>query len=98
MLFILWLKRHLWSGLRLPRCNRLTFLVSQSMDRKLTFNERLLLGAHYIICDRCDRYHKQLEVMRTSVQVDQGATAPDEGSLSPAARDRMKKLLSDYSS
>jgi hypothetical protein len=64
------------------------------MDRDLTFKERILLKSHYIICDRCDRYHDQLEIMRKAIQLQNEDTAlSGSASLSPEARSRIKAAV-----
>lgn len=96
MEIVLWLKRSLWAGLGLPRCKRLAVLMSQSMDRKLSLRERLLLRSHYILCDRCYRYSRHLDLMREAVQSGQDE-AEDRAALSPETRHRIKRLLSEQS-
>jgi hypothetical protein len=65
------------------------------MDRELTFKERILLKSHYIICDRCDRYHDQLEIMRQAMQLHKKEDTAFSGSasLSPEARSRIKAAV-----
>ncbi len=98
MVSSLWLslKQHLWSGLGLPRCNHLTYLASQAMDRKLSLKERMLLGSHYVICGQCVLYREQLEVMRHSLRTKEPGTTSIDSSLSPETRDRIKSLLSNH--
>ncbi len=97
--FVLTVKRWVWSTLRLPRCKGITFLISQSLDRKLSAREELLLRFHFLGCLRCARYRKQLKIIRTVVQKagrDDATSVLNSTclSISPEAQDRLKKRLS----
>jgi hypothetical protein len=87
---IVWLKTKFWMLLGLPRCDKITRLVSQSMDRKLSWKEEFLLDFHCAICGQCDCFHKQLEILRDTAQTVSNENAPG---LSAEARNRMKQRL-----
>jgi hypothetical protein len=80
-----------------PPCSDVTRLLSESLDRPLSVRERLKVRVHYFICVWCERYGKQLHFLRTAVRsnpermADQ--SAPEPGSLTPAARNRIKERL-----
>ena len=45
-------------------CRKATELVSQSLDRELTFRERVTLGIHEAICSGCRNFETQLKMLR----------------------------------
>jgi hypothetical protein len=84
-----------WLGRRLPTCEEVLPVLSQSLERKLTLRERVTLRPHFLICVYCIRYLKQLRLMRASIrarseQVETGDSAP---ALPEEARERLKRAL-----
>lgn len=49
-------------------CKEASRLLSQSLDRKLSWKERLELRFHLFICDMCKRFAKQLKIMQIAMQ------------------------------
>ena len=49
-------------------CKDVTRLVSQGLDRRLGFGERLRLCVHLAICDGCSNFRKQMDFLRRAVQ------------------------------
>jgi hypothetical protein len=45
-------------------CKEVTRLVSQGLDRRLGFAERVRLHLHLAICDGCTNFRKQLGFLR----------------------------------
>lgn len=45
-------------------CKRASQLISQSLDRRLTFLERFSLRIHTLVCDPCRRFAEQLRTLR----------------------------------
>lgn len=45
-------------------CQEATRLLSQSMDRKLTLREMILLKAHLFLCDLCQRFETHIRHLR----------------------------------
>ncbi|MCI0414183.1 hypothetical protein L0222_15475 [bacterium] len=88
MAFIFWLAR------RLPACDEVLTLISESMDRKLPWRQRMTLLLHNQICVWCKRYANQLLILRQAMrsQENENALLANE-ILSPDARERMKRLL-----
>ncbi len=39
-------------------------MVSESMDRKLPFQDRVLIRMHLLMCRYCSRFGKQMKVLR----------------------------------
>ena len=83
-------------GKRTPKCREVVRILSQSMDSKLPLILRIKLRLHYVICAWCQRYDKQLHELRkftSSVPSHLGDFSAD--TLSPSAKDRMKKALGE---
>jgi hypothetical protein len=49
-------------------CKETTRLVSQGLDRRLGFGERVALRLHFAICDGCTNFRKQLEFLRKATR------------------------------
>jgi hypothetical protein len=89
------LEASFWLGRRLPTCEEVLPVLSQSLERKLTLRERVTLRLHFLICVYCTRYLKQLRLMRASIrarseQIETGDSAP---ALPEDARERLKRAL-----
>jgi predicted anti-sigma-YlaC factor YlaD len=48
-------------------CKEVTRLVSQGLDRRLGFVERLRLRVHLWICDGCTNFSKQMAFLRKAL-------------------------------
>ncbi len=48
-------------------CKEVTRIVSQGLDRRLGFSERVRLRVHLAICDGCTNFTKQLGFLRKAV-------------------------------
>jgi Putative zinc-finger len=53
--------------LMLP-CKEVTRLVSQGLDRKLGFGERVALRVHFAICGGCSNFDRQMKLLRDAVR------------------------------
>jgi len=49
-------------------CKQASKLVSQSLDRPLTWSEKLQLKLHLLICDPCTQFKRQLNMLRTALR------------------------------
>lgn len=77
-----------------PSCKEMTERISESMERRLSFRQRIGVRLHFLICIWCRRYQKQLLFIRNILRGDPekiGENLP--GGLSPEARRRMKEAL-----
>lgn len=54
----------LWLAQRTPSCSEMARLSSTSLERPLTLRERILRLAHFLACDWCLRYARQLRFLR----------------------------------
>jgi hypothetical protein len=82
---------------RLPACKDMVPLISQSMERTLTFRERFVLNTHLLICPWCLEH---LQKMRGTLRnkVNEEPPVPTDGpGLSPEARERLKAAHSKSS-
>lgn len=52
----------------IPDCKHSSELLSQDQDRPLTLAERLRLGMHLMLCQRCRIFARQLDFMRTALR------------------------------
>lgn len=76
-------------------CKDTSRLVSQSLDRRLSWRERWSVRLHLLICDMCTRFKKQVEFLHRVVQeyVRRGAPMAEHIPLPPEARDRIRRAL-----
>ncbi|MFC1836449.1 zf-HC2 domain-containing protein [Thermodesulfobacteriota bacterium] len=80
-------------------CKEAAKLVSESLDRSLTFRQRLSLRVHLLMCRFCSRFQKQAllikEAARRMAHEDEDSSAASHMSLSPEARDRIKSTIEE---
>jgi len=81
-------------------CKRIAKLLSELQDRDLPFSRRLAIRLHLSWCVFCRRLARHLEVLRqVSRGIGQAAVTDDlvalDATLSPDAKDRMKRTLAD---
>lgn len=81
-------------------CKDASRLQSQSQDRRLHLGERLSLRLHLLICDNCQRFKQQLELIRRACQrlnesdeAVPSALEADSKELSSEAKARILKEL-----
>ena len=48
-------------------CKQASKLISQSLDRPLTWSEKVQLKLHLFICDPCMHFKQQLNTLRTAL-------------------------------
>ena len=49
-------------------CKQATQLMSQELDRPLTWRERLALGLHNLMCGGCHQYRQQMAFLRRALR------------------------------
>lgn len=78
------------------RCEEADRLMSDSLDRQLSWSERVALKGHLVVCRACRRARRQMvilqQTMRKSLDI---ADAAGDEMLSPEARDRITQALKD---
>jgi len=79
------------------RCREISKLVSESMERKLSFRERVQLAMHLAMCRLCAGFAKQVRLLRVAARQDAEriavASSDQETRLSQEARERIKVAL-----
>jgi hypothetical protein len=71
-------------------CRNMTGLISQALDRPLSVLQRLMLGIHLLGCPPCRRFRRAIRWLHASLP-----TAPSDASLSPQARDRIRRAVEE---
>lgn len=75
-------------------CKQTSLLVSQSLDRPLTWRERWAVRLHLWICVYCRRFRQQLIFMRRQMlNWQQQQSERSDITLSSEARQRITQLL-----
>jgi hypothetical protein len=82
-----------------PTCKDMAHLLSEAMDRPLPLGVRIKMQVHFLICKWCERYKNQLLFLRNSIRRHpekfEGHDSPSSTTLSPEARERLKRTLND---
>ncbi len=77
-------------------CKEASRLVSTSLDRRLTLNERIRLHLHLWACDACMLFRRQAQFLRAAVrQYTRRCTSVETLRLSDGARARIKRTLGE---
>jgi hypothetical protein len=80
----------------LLNCKETSQLVSQSLDRSLTWKERLAVRFHLLICKYCTRFNKQLLAMRAGLKRASQAIEDDANIQLPSdAKARIEQAIKD---
>lgn len=94
---VIWVISKQWMMRRIPSCRRAAQLLSEAMDRRLSLGERLALQLHLRLCVLCERYRRQLDIVRAAIRRHAGrfetAILPEEVVLSSGARQRLLEAL-----
>ncbi len=78
-------------------CKQTSLLVSQSLDRPLTWRERWAVRVHLLICVYCRRFTQQLKLIRRYMERWQQQVAEGEDiQLSLAAKERITQQLDKF--
>ncbi len=79
-------------------CREAVRAQSDQLDRKLPFATRLGLWLHLLICKWCRRYAQQTAFLRQAAgEHPEKFTESGPQKLSPAARERIKQRLDEFS-
>ncbi|MGH9902921.1 MAG: zf-HC2 domain-containing protein [Pyrinomonadaceae bacterium] len=86
-----------WLLRNLPTCRQLAPVMSESLERPLSFRERVTMRLHLWVCIWCVRYLEQLHVMRETLRAREAQVSNDESAadatLPAEARERIKDAL-----
>ena len=75
-------------------CRQITRLVSQSMDVKLPWHQRLAIRVHLLYCVWCRRYASQIQFLRkATIELADGADVEGVAKLSREAKDQIRQSL-----
>lgn len=90
-LFILWLAR------RLPDCKEMTRALGESLDRRPSIREKLIMKLHLFTCEACERYLEQVSFLKGALHA-HGERAPETSEfiateLTSESKTRIKDLL-----
>lgn len=69
-------------------CKRATELISKSMEESLSLVERAELKLHLFLCECCEQFRKQVELLRGVLRKE-----GEQGALSQSAKDRMHQAV-----
>jgi hypothetical protein len=77
-----------------PSCKDVTRMMSEAIDRQLPLRKRFAVYLHRLICVWCDRYYRQLHLMRDRskklhLHLDD---VPNE-ELTPDAKTKIKRVM-----
>jgi hypothetical protein len=71
-------------------CKETSVLVTQSLDRRLTWRERLGMRIHLAVCNNCARFMRQMHLLREWLGHEDEAAEPG---LSDEGRERIGRKL-----
>jgi hypothetical protein len=71
-------------------CRNMSRLLSEGLDRRLGWWERLLLGVHLLGCPPCRRFRRGVRLLHRELP-----SAPCEARLSRQARQRIARALEE---
>ncbi|MCW5956581.1 MAG: zf-HC2 domain-containing protein [Pyrinomonadaceae bacterium] len=80
---------------RLPDCKTITPKLGESVDRRLSYRDRVINRLHLFTCEACRRYLSQIRFLHTALAV--AAKDPETfptAELSSDAKERIKKVIS----
>ena len=73
-------------------CKETSTLVTESLDRRLTWRERLGMRIHLAVCDNCARFARQMRLIRTWLRQEDEAAQPG---LTEEGRERIARKLQE---
>ena len=76
-------------------CKAVTRIISESMDRKLPFYQRMGIRVHLLMCKLCSRYRRQLFFLRKTIRLQASSSEDIESAivLPSGARERIKRSI-----
>ena len=78
-------------------CKKISEMVSESMDRKFPLHRRIMITVHLLMCRYCNRFKKQLVLLRIAVGLEETPEVDLDPppSLSNETRERIKQAMRD---
>jgi|SRR5215203_6060481 len=83
---------------RLPDCKTITPTLSESIDRKFSIRERIVVRLHLFTCEACVRYLDQIRLLHDLIRKYQPELDHPTSSLNETAKERMKAALTSINS
>lgn len=78
-------------------CKQASQLISQSLDRPLSFSERLQLKVHLLMCDACRRFKQQLNLLKGHIKALMQKVETDESlQLSQTAKSAILQKIDQH--
>ncbi len=75
-------------------CRHASQLISQSMEKRLGFRQRIALRIHLMMCDACTQFSRQMELLRLAIKNLGDKVENDQQiRLSDEARERIRKSV-----
>ena len=78
-------------------CKDVCFVVSESLDRKLSLRERLSVKIHLLMCKACQRMAQQMELLRAASRrygsIEESDSRSEQETLSKEASARILERL-----
>lgn len=87
--------------MKMLTCKDASRLISQRMERRLTFRERWGLRLHLMICRNCRRFERQMVLLRRALRElgrraeTGGADITQPGAFTPEVRERIRQALAE---
>ncbi|MFW2367295.1 MAG: zf-HC2 domain-containing protein [Desulforhopalus sp.] len=73
-------------------CREVSKLVSESLDRELSFTQKMGVRFHLLMCSYCARFADQLRKIRDLVRGSEGTTLVHR-TMDSEAKDKLKEYL-----
>ncbi len=73
-------------------CKEATLLMAKKEEGKLSFKERMMLSIHTSMCSICRKFEQQTSKIALESKHIHGA-----GVLTPTAKEKIEKMLEEYS-
>ncbi len=75
-------------------CKQASRIISQSLDKPLSWSDRMKLKFHLFICDACTNFNRQLRLIRNAIQHMRHETENDTSiQLNLDAKARIKQAI-----
>ena len=82
---------------RLPDCKTITPTLGETLDRKVSLRQKIIIRLHLFTCEACVRYLKQVrflsEAMHKHEEKLHEDAAPETANMSTDTKDRLKEIL-----
>jgi predicted anti-sigma-YlaC factor YlaD len=78
-------------------CKQASQFVSISLDRPLSWSERLQLKLHLLLCNACRRFNQQLQMLRAVLRLTRNQIENDSSIQLPAdAKTRIEREITSH--